>query len=284
MLTRKISKPPCVIAPNNYNYNSTAAKHCREILTCSQELKQSVICSIARMNTTEIAFLRACPTMGRRLTEWLRLESISGEHLSHTFCSSVVRNSRLLRITSNWVLRMYTDGDLSAFWENLFQCSSTVMENVFFFLCLIRISMFQFAATGHLWGEFISFFFIPPISYFYTFIMFPWTLFSPGWIVPALHSYVRYSSPSIFQLWFAGFVLLSWTLISCLPCTGGLRIGHSTPHVSHKCWAEVKDHLLQSAGNTLLSGCHSSIFTLFGRLYCCLCCKAVPIAEVFSID
>lgn len=78
----------------------------------------------------------------------------SEEHLSHAFCSSVVRYSRLPRIMSGWVLRMYTDGDLSAFWENLFQCSSTVMENVFF-LCLIRISVFQFGATGHLWGEFI---------------------------------------------------------------------------------------------------------------------------------
>lgn len=43
------------------------------------------------MNTTEITFLRACPTMGRRLTEWLRLDSISGDHLIQAFCSSVVR-------------------------------------------------------------------------------------------------------------------------------------------------------------------------------------------------
>lgn len=68
------------------------------------------------MNTTEITFLRACPTTGRRLTEWLRLESISGEHLIQGFCSSVARYSTLPRIMSGWVLRTCTDISVCIHW------------------------------------------------------------------------------------------------------------------------------------------------------------------------
>lgn len=54
--------------------------------------------------------------MGRRLTEWLRLESISEEHLIQGFCSGVVRYSRFPRIVSGWVLRMYTDISVCSHW------------------------------------------------------------------------------------------------------------------------------------------------------------------------
>lgn len=201
-----------------------------------------------------------------------------GEHLIQAFYSSVIGYSRLPRIMSGWVLRMYTEGNPSAFQKNLFQCSAIVIES-FFFLCLIRISIFQFVATGHLWEEFISFFFIPPISYFYTFIMFPWTLFSPAWIVPSLHSYGSYSSPSIFNpvCWIHSTLGLSFH-------TSLVWLGSALQMCLTSLEAEVKDHLLQSAGNTLIKGCHSYMFTLFGSFYWFVCCKDVPTAEVFSIN
>lgn len=45
---------------------------------------------------------------------------------------------------------------------------------------------------------------------------------------------------------------LWWTaapVCPCLSCTGGPRMGHSTPDVPYQYWAEGKDHLPQSAGN-----------------------------------
>lgn len=274
--------------PQPQTTTTTSVKHwdCQEILTCSQELKHSVIFNTTQMNTTEITFLRACTIMGRRLIEWLRLDSISGDHLIQLFCSSPVRYSRLPKIVSGWVLRMYTGGDPSAFRVNLFQCSATVMEKFFLmFNQNFYISVWIHCLLSYHWPPVKRVYlvsFIPSISYFYTFIMFPWTLFSPGWIVPPLHSCGRFSSPSIFS----SILLDSFYSLGLLFHTSLVLVGSeldSAPDVSHKCWAEAKDHLLQFAGNTFTVGVTVAYVPWDGSLSCFLCCKADPIA-VFSIN
>lgn len=107
---------------------------CLEV--CVSGRKRSICINLKMQHCKERQFV-----VLHGITEWLRLEEISGDHLVQSHRTSKIKYSRLLRVTFSQVLGISKGGDSTTSLGNLSQCLIIVTA---LNKCLNGISVFQF--------------------------------------------------------------------------------------------------------------------------------------------